>query len=107
MTTIITTTIAEPAILSANTFYWNSADTSAARRSNEERNTSKVASYLESIGFIITDRDTSNITAVCGNVEVKFHYSETCNNVYKSLYVQKDGKKSNITTIRKIANSLS
>lgn len=102
----IATTVSEPAILTANTFYWNSASTASNRRNNEEKHKKKVASYLEAIGFIITDKDSSNVTAINGNVEVRFHYSESANNVYKSLAVMKDGKKSNILTVRKIANSL-
>jgi hypothetical protein len=37
-------------------------------------------------------------------ITVEFDYSESCKNVYKSLSVYRDDKKSNVSTLKKIAN---
>lgn len=98
--------ISEPAILSANAFYWTPGASASQRRKTEEKKIKEVSFYLEYLGFIITESDCNSMTAINGNVEVRFYYHESCQNVYKSLAVFKNGKKSNITTIRKIAATI-
>lgn len=103
MTTLVQTpVIAEPSILTANTYYWSPNGTASGRCSNEERKTNDVAAYLKSLGFQITKQDSNNVLAENGEIEVHFHYSESCRNVYKSLCIFKGGKKSNITALRKL-----
>lgn len=95
----------EPDILTANTYYWSPDSNAHGRRRSEERKLASVANYLESIGFTIQTHDTSKVIAQKGDVEVDFRYSESTKNVYKTLSVHKNGKKSNISAIRKIANA--
>lgn len=101
-TQVQTPAIAEPQILTANTYFWSPSSSANGRRSNEERKTNDVAAYLKSLGFQITKHDSNNVLAENGEIEVHFHYSESCKNVYKSLCVFKGGKKSNITALRKL-----
>lgn len=96
---------AEPAILTANTFYWTPACNASSRRRNEARQLATVATYLAALGFTVNDRD-DRVSATNGNVEVVFSYSESCSNVYKSLQVTRGGKRSNISAIRKIAAAI-
>lgn len=93
--------INEPSILTANTYFWNSASNASSRRRNEERNLSTVENFLKSIGLQVT-ADSSKVIASSDNLEVRFYYSESCKNVYKSLEVYKNGKRSNITQLRKL-----
>jgi len=37
-------------------------------------------------------------------IVARFSYSESCKNVYKSLTVRRNGKNSNITSLRKLYN---
>ena len=110
MTTTITTsqtTLTEPSILTANTYFWTAACNASSRRRNEERKQTEVANYLSALGFSVVrsgDNVTGTLLTAKGEVRVVFHYSESCKNVYKSLSVTRGGKNSNITTIRKIAN---
>ena len=53
----------------------------------------------------ITDETGEKIEAVKDNIKAIFSYSESCKNIYKHLRVFKDGKKSNIRTLRKLYNS--
>ena len=96
------TTIVEPSILTANTYYWSPESTANGRRKNEERRTNDVANYLSDLGFEVTEHDSNNVLAQLDEIEVRFHYSESCKNVYKSLAIFKGGKKSNITALRKL-----
>jgi hypothetical protein len=93
---------AEPAILSANTYFWGAASTASNRRRNEERRQAEVAAYFEALGFEV-ERSGDNVFATGHGLEIKFHFSESCTNVYKSLSVSRNGKASNITAIRKVA----
>jgi len=92
----------EPKILSQNTYYWRSGSTASQRRSNEKRRLSEVESFLLSLNFEIILSGNEFIKAKKDNIEVAFSYSESCRNVYKKLSVKKDGKRSNITTLRKL-----
>ena len=92
-----------PKILSANTFYWNSGKNSSTRRWNEEKNQSEVANFLEKIGFDV-NREGDHVIGKRDGVEINFHYTESCNNVYKTLKIYKNDKRSNITLLKKIAS---
>ena len=99
--------ITEPSIFTANAYYWNSGTTAATRRNNEQKHTDQVCDYLAALGFEIQTHSSTTVVAKREEVEVYFNYQESCSNVYKSLSVTKAGKRSNITTLRKIASSLS
>lgn len=76
--------------------------TSSNRHRNEERRTDEVANFLTSLGFELTKNDTNNVIGELNGLEVHFHYSESCKNVYKSLAIYRNGRKSNITALRKL-----
>ena len=90
-----------PNILTANTYFWASSSTANGRRKNEERNISTVVSFFPELGFDVS-HDNDTVKATNGTINVRFHYSESCKNVYKSLEVTKNGKRSNITAIKKL-----
>lgn len=94
----------EPKILTANTFYWRPGSSANQRRNNEKCKLKEVKEFLESLGFETTE-DSENVHGKKDNIEVHFHYSESCRNVYKRFKVFKDGKKSNIKTLRKLVLS--
>ena len=94
--------VAEPPILGANTYFWSPATAASSRRRNEDRQQAAVASYLAQLGFQV-ERHGDAVIALKAEVEVIFSYQESCTNVYKSLSVTRNGKNSNITTLRKIA----
>lgn len=102
----IVSKISEPAILSSNVYFWSPGASQSQRARSAEKKVNEVSSYLEYLGFIISEKDCNSMTAINGNVEVRFYYHESSQNVYKSLAVFKNGKKSNITTIRKIAATI-
>lgn len=101
--------IAEPSILSANTYFWSANSSASGRRCKEKKVLSEVVGYLRGIGFTVKAR-TDEYAAIHASTEfagqvvsVVFSYSESCANVYKSLCVSRDGRPSNITLVRKIA----
>lgn len=93
--------IAIPSIFTANTYFYSPASTASGRRRNEERRISEATNFFKSLGFEVIEKSNS-IDAILGEIEVSFSYSESCQNVYKSLSVYKKGKKSNITTLKKL-----
>lgn len=97
------TALTLPSILTANTYFWSPSGSADGRRRSEEKRQSEVASFFQSAGFTVT-RSGDNVNAVGHNLDVDFHYSESCKIVYKSLSVYRNGKKSNITAIRKALN---
>lgn len=97
--------VVEPGILTANTYFWSSGGNASSRRRNEERHQAAVADFFEKIGFIV-HRSGDAVIARRDDVEAVFHYSESCKNVYKRLAVRRGEKKTNITTIRKIAAAM-
>ncbi|NLT51945.1 MAG: hypothetical protein GXX85_13630 [Ignavibacteria bacterium] len=99
----MTNQISIPSILTANTYFWNSANSASSRRYCEEKRQNEVASFFSEIGFNVK-RNGDNVIATKEEVEVVFHYSESCKNVYKTLSITKNGKKSNITAIKKLLN---
>lgn len=80
-----------PSILTANTYYWNPAGSASGRRSNEKRHNSDVAR------FIAANRESLDAAGIV----IKFDYSESCHNVYKTCTITRNGKRSNITAVRK------
>ena len=90
-TTNETATIEIPAIMTANTYYWRPASNASSRRANEQRHTTTVQAFL--------DRHADAIRAA--GIEVGFSYSESCHNVYKRCEIYRNGKKSNITALKK------
>lgn len=92
-----------PSILTANTFIWGSNTHAHGRRNNEHKRQMEVSSFFEELGFTVTLGENS-VKATIDNIEVYFSYRETCNNVYKTFKVYRDGNKSNITVLRKYAN---
>lgn len=92
-----------PAILEANTYYWKPASHAAKRRDNEQYRQTQVYDFLTGLGF--TTEWNQSLDMVMGykdEVEVLFVYRETCKNVYKSLKVLRNGKRSNITVLKKL-----
>ena len=96
-----TTTIQEPSILTANTYYWSPGRSSSDRRRAEEKHRNKVADFFRSIGMDVTI-ESGNVIAVKDDIICRFSYSESCNNVYKHLSITRNGKASNITQLRKL-----
>jgi hypothetical protein len=97
--------LVEPFILSANCYFWKPSSNAAGRRNNEKRRNGEVDTYLLALGF--TDTGNGYVMEWQGKeISVSFSYEESCHNVYKHLSVCVDGKKSNISTIRKIHKSL-
>ncbi|EJF08890.1 hypothetical protein [Pontibacter sp. BAB1700] len=92
-----------PDILTANTYRWGSSAHASGRRYNERKRQMEVSSFFEKLGFRVTLGEDS-LKATIDKIEVYFTYYETCKNVYKTFTVYRDGKKSNITVLRKYAN---
>jgi hypothetical protein len=86
-----TTTIEIPAIMTANTYYWRPSSSASGRRANEKRHTDTVQRFL----------DTHAAAIAAAGLAVEFSYSESCHNVYKRCEVYRNGKKSNITALKK------
>ena len=105
MTTGITVPVAEPAILAANTYFWKPSANATSRRRAERMNLGTVEDYLSALGFETHMTDCA-VHAERAGVSVTFTYSESCRNVYKALSVIRDGRTSNITTLRKIAKTI-
>ena len=101
-----TQTSHEPDILTANTYFWNPAGSAVSRRSNEERGLQEVREWFEFLGMKIIRHTISIVVAEKGDVWAWFNYEESCRNVYKKLMVEKAGKRSNITRLRKMEEQL-
>lgn len=95
------TVVTEPAILTASTYFWSSATSASSRRRNEERRQAEVAAFFASLGLNV-HRSGDNVIADNDTLHVVFNYNESCKNVYKSLTVERNGKRSNITSLRKL-----
>ncbi|WP_299823672.1 hypothetical protein [uncultured Pontibacter sp.] len=93
-----------PDILTANTFNWAAASNASTRRYNEKKRLDEVSSFFKEIGFQV-HQDGDSVTATIDNLEVYFSYRESCKNVYKTFKVYRDGKKSNITVLRKYTHT--
>lgn len=86
-----TTTPHIPEILTANTYFWTPAGSASSRRSVEKRRNNEVAQFIEA------NQEALN----AAGIEINFSYSESCKNVYKSCKITRNGKRSNITAVRK------
>ena len=83
-----------PSILTANTYYWTPSNYAAGRRHNEERRHSEIANFV-----------AANKAALdAAGIVIDFEYSESCHNVYKTCKITRNGKRSNITAVRKALN---
>lgn len=101
----VSSAISIPSILTANTYFWSPSGSADGRRRCEEKRQSEVAAFFQSAGFTVT-RNGDNVNATGHGLNITFHYSESCKIVYKSLEVYRDnGKKSNITAIRKVVGA--
>lgn len=85
------TTIEIPSILTANTYFWRPGSSASARRSNEARRAAEVQQFL--------NRHAEALAAA--GVTVEFSYGESCNNVYKSVAIYKDGVRKDIRALKK------
>ena len=96
--------INEPAILRANLKFTKPGFTPYQRRSNEKQKIHQVAKYLNWLGFgMIVGANNIYATHPITEIKVSFGYIETESYVQKTFSVTtKDGKKSNITTLRKM-----
>ena len=101
---------AEPAILTANTYFWQPAGAANARRRNESAKLAIVGEFLKHLGGRIKMYDESLVwekTHRGDKITVEFYYRESCTRVYKSLDVtvqkkDQETKNSNITSLRKL-----
>ena len=97
----------EPAILTANTFYWTPAGPASCRRANERKQVGTVAEWFRAIGGTIETVNDERVSATWNRngeaIQATFSYSESCKNVYKSLHVTRNGKRSTIRVLRQIA----
>lgn len=85
------TTPSIPEILTANTYFWSPSNSASGRRSNEARRNGEVERFI-----------AQNKAALeAAGVEINFSYSESCHNVYKNCTITRNGKRSNITAVRK------
>lgn len=85
------TTPSIPDIMTANCYFWRPARSASGRRSNEERRNGEVERFIE-----------ANKAALdAAGIVIDFSYSESCHNVYKSCAITRNGKRSNITAVRK------
>lgn len=96
-----TTEIVEPAILTAGTYFWRPASAAYSRRSNEAHRQQEVADFFATIGLNVT-RCASAVIGESDSLRAVFSYRESCTHVYKSLEITRNGKKYNITALRKL-----
>lgn len=90
-----------PTILTANTFFWTPSASANGRRSNEQKRQDEVKAFFEYIG-LETEVNGDSVTGKNAEIEATFTYSESCKNVYKNLTIYKNGKKPNISAIKKL-----
>lgn len=80
-----------PTIMTANTYFWKPSMSASGRRSNEDRRNREVAEFI-----------SANKAALdAAGIVIDFEYSESCRNVYKQCSITRNGKRSNITAVRK------
>lgn len=84
-------TVSIPSIMTANTYYWKPESNAASRRRKEAQREHEVASFIEA------NREALD----AAGIEIDFRYSESCKNVYKHCVITRNGKRSNITAVRK------
>lgn len=101
MNTLPASNVFLPEILQASTQFWKPRDTASQRRQSEEKHFDVVENFLRSIGFS-TSRSTNAVHGTKDTLSVKFFYMESQNKVYKSLLIEKNGKKANILTLKSL-----
>jgi len=92
----------EPAILTAKTYFWYPGGTASQRRRNEKHRLHEVECFLGELGFDVFMGESGHIIGEKHDITVDFSYSESSKHVYKRLSIYKNGKLSNITTLRKM-----
>jgi len=97
------TTIQIPSIFTANTYFWSSASNASSRRRNEDRRQDEAVELFQALGMEVS-RSGDSVTGTGHGLVVTFSYSESCKNVYKHLDVKRNGKNSNITSLRKVVD---
>ena len=100
-TTATAPAIEIPTIFTANTYFWGSNSGANSRRNAENRRQDEAANFFTAIGMEVS-RSGDTVTAEGHNLFIEFSYSESCKNVYKTLRIYRNGKKSNISSLRKL-----
>lgn len=95
-----------PTIFTANTYFWSPSKSAGERRRSEDKKIEEVNEFLIAVGFSLNDDGYYERKFKGCKIEVKFFYSESCANVYKSLSVYKDNKRSNVRLLKAIAASV-
>jgi hypothetical protein len=80
-----------PSILTANTYFWAPGSSASHRRNNEARHNAEVERFIQA----------NQAALEAAGVVINFSYSESCHNVYKHCEITRNGKRSNITAVRK------
>lgn len=94
-----------PNIMVANTFFWQPASSASQRRQNELNRASEVEKFLISLGFNINRKDNMVKAKHDNGLEVYFSYVETCDHVYKKLYVWKNSERVTIKELKSFLNN--
>ena len=93
----------EPSILTASVYFWKGRGNASSRRRSEEQRISEVACWFRALGMD-TEEFSSGCRGTLGAIVAEFQYSESCANVYRHLCVKVAGQRSNLTTLRKLAD---
>lgn len=103
--------VPEPAILGANTLHWAAATSPRCRYENQRWHVGAVERWFLSIGGTLQTSEPHRVSATWNrngeNVQATFSYEETVRNVYKTLHVTRNGKRSTIRLLRQIAAEVS
>ena len=97
--------ISEPTILTEKSLSYTPASWYGAR-SRENKQHSIVREYFESLGFTVSRSDSMYTVANLDGVVASFLYRETEEHMYVDFSVTQDGKVSDISLLRKIAESI-
>lgn len=95
------TKIQEPKVLTAKCYFWSPGGAASQRRNAEKARLGEVAEFFGEIGMTVTEHTDGHVIANRDGVVARFDYSESCHNVYKTLEITRNGKRSNITALRK------
>ena len=86
-----TPAVSIPDILTANTYFWRPSTHADGRRRNETRHNGEVARFIQA----------NQAALAAAGIVIDFSYSESCNHVYKTCQITRNGKRSNITAVYK------
>lgn len=103
MKNTVSEALAIPEVLTAKTYFWNPGNSANQRRQNEETQAVAVYDFVLAIGFELNDSGLWERHYQNQVITIEFDYAETVNNVYRTLKIWRDGKKSNMSIIKKIA----